>query len=592
MYNKIKQDISEPYYLDNYSNDGQRFIAWYLRNIHNLDQDEALECITDGAKDKQIDAIYIDNDNQTVYVIQGKFKQECIDTITLNECTAILDHIKNLETLQYCANDKLKRKVKEMADAKNADYDFVFEFVTTAKLSDDAYTSSLMYQNKFREEDRLNATLDVVDTNSLIIRYEQAINKPRPFVNCDLKLIPGKYMVLDIAETKAIIATVPLSACLNIDGIKDGRLFRKNVRHSLGNNKVNKEIASTIKKAPDHFYFLHNGITALCSKMEIDNDVLHLTDFNVINGCQSLSTIYSCSETVRKASNAYIMFKIYAISNTELSDEISRSTNTQSTVKTRDLRSNEKCILKLKKSFEQYFPDGYMITKRGEKAPQNKNRDLVVDIEELGSFIASWYVQRPTKSYSSAIVFKDYFDVMFRDRDYSPKQIIALTQIFRSIDDYWNNKDEVKTDKDLSRGKSVLRYHHLYALSIVMCCFNNVAFSMVPNPDIVYTLLSNNNLLDEIIDLSYEILTSALKTARDESVDALKDDANSNLMNFFVMNWLKNLDSIRAINKSARAVIAAGKMFKKDFFDVCYRVLYMPNMFINRLPVGGELKDS
>lgn len=59
MYEKIKADISNEYYLANYPNDGQRFVAWYLRNIHNLDTYETKDCITDGAGDKQIDAMHI-----------------------------------------------------------------------------------------------------------------------------------------------------------------------------------------------------------------------------------------------------------------------------------------------------------------------------------------------------------------------------------------------------------------------------------------------------------------------------------------------------------------------------------------------------
>lgn len=34
MYAKILHDIQQTYYQDNYANDGQRFVAWYLRNIH------------------------------------------------------------------------------------------------------------------------------------------------------------------------------------------------------------------------------------------------------------------------------------------------------------------------------------------------------------------------------------------------------------------------------------------------------------------------------------------------------------------------------------------------------------------------------
>lgn len=37
MYAKILNEISQQYYIDNYPNEGQRFVAWYLRNIHLLD---------------------------------------------------------------------------------------------------------------------------------------------------------------------------------------------------------------------------------------------------------------------------------------------------------------------------------------------------------------------------------------------------------------------------------------------------------------------------------------------------------------------------------------------------------------------------
>lgn len=49
MYDKIKNDIAQEYYVKNYLNDGQQFVAWYRRNIHNFDIFEAKTCITDGA---------------------------------------------------------------------------------------------------------------------------------------------------------------------------------------------------------------------------------------------------------------------------------------------------------------------------------------------------------------------------------------------------------------------------------------------------------------------------------------------------------------------------------------------------------------
>lgn len=41
MYQKIQKEINKPYYQQYYSNDGQRFIAWYLRNIHLRDVNQS-----------------------------------------------------------------------------------------------------------------------------------------------------------------------------------------------------------------------------------------------------------------------------------------------------------------------------------------------------------------------------------------------------------------------------------------------------------------------------------------------------------------------------------------------------------------------
>lgn len=288
MYEKIKNDIAQEYYVKNYPNDGQRFVAWYLRNIHNLDTFEAKACITDGAGDKQIDAVYIDDQSSTIYIIQGKFyKGDTVDAEPLREVTSSWIQIKNLP------------------------------------------------------------------------------------------------------------------------GIKDGTLFRKNVRQSLGTgNKVNKGIARTLRNNPEEFFFLHNGITAICSSIKIVNGTMSVKELNVVNGCQSLSTIFNCSESVRNVSDAYIMFRFYEISNAERADEISTCTNSQSAVKARDLRSNDKYVLAMKKAYEQHFTDGYFITKRGENAdPVKYNTAHIVDLTSLGKQLIAWHSQRPTISYSESRIF-------------------------------------------------------------------------------------------------------------------------------------------------------------------------------------------
>src|SRR3972149_1489478 len=51
------------------------FIAWFLR-VRVVDNDEkAINALVGAARDKGVDAIYIDPETKTVFIIQGKYRQ-------------------------------------------------------------------------------------------------------------------------------------------------------------------------------------------------------------------------------------------------------------------------------------------------------------------------------------------------------------------------------------------------------------------------------------------------------------------------------------------------------------------------------------
>src|SRR5260370_20430498 len=196
-----------------------------------------------------------------------------------------------------------------------------------------------------------------------------------------------------MANAQAIVTVLPLTECLRMPGIVDGKLFRKNVRQSLGaNNKVNRGMRKTIQsERPGDFFFYHNGITALCDRAQLSADrrTLTLKGLSVVNGCQSLSTIYSASERVRatEAKDASILFRFYEIPDRALGDRISINTNSQSAVKPRDLRSNDKVMVGLKRAFEARYPSGFFATKRGEERPADKDAKKTIDAAVLARMI-------------------------------------------------------------------------------------------------------------------------------------------------------------------------------------------------------------
>jgi len=240
VYKKISDDIAQEYYQQNFRNDGQRFVAWYLRNIHLRDPIQTRDDIVDGADDKQIDGVFVDDDKATIFVIQGKFiGRSSVDAEPLREVLSAWIQMRDLVRLQEVCNNKLKQKLSEVALAIEDEYEVC-------------------------------ATLLLVNEDEIRRRYDIALERENPSLSHSLDLSACQTLPVTIAGTQVVIAVGPLSECIKLPGIKDGTLFQKNVRQSLGlSNEVNRGIKNTIYGDRHRdFFFFHNGITAIFFTME------------------------------------------------------------------------------------------------------------------------------------------------------------------------------------------------------------------------------------------------------------------------------------------------------------------------------------
>jgi len=580
MFEQIKEEIKAAYFQQNFSNDGQRFVAWYLRNIHLRDMNESRDDITDGADDKQIDAIVIDDEQSTVYIVQGKFiGSSHVDAEPLREVLASWIQIRDLARLQEVGNNRLKRKLSEVARALEDEYEICFELITTASLTPAAHEDLATFQkqlSELSEREDVITTITLVDVDELRRRYDMALDQENPVVKHTLTLESGKYLPMTIAGTQALIAAIALNECINIPGVKDGTLFQKNVRQSLGlNNVVNKGIKGTIygDKHQD-FFFFHNGITAICSHMKLRDSQLELRGLSVVNGCQSLNTILSCSERVKTLDDTYVLFRFYEIPQRDRADRISISTNSQSPVKPRDLRSNDKRVLNLQKVFEQKYPTGRLITKRGEIPSADKDKHYVLDLSELGKFLITWHSQRPNMAYSEARIFDKYFEQLFK-REYRPENAQALNWWQRAVMTGWSDANPFGLNETLRAMKAYAPFHQLYAVSMCFAIANNEQ-ERVPSPHRAYEKAKSCGLVDQIVEIAGTCLNTALEAAANEPQPQGRV--------FSPQNWIKAKTCLAAINQAIRGyfsmlpTLPGGKdhskrlkegmaMLKEDFED-------------------------
>src|ERR1035441_2934714 len=128
LITRIRADIEKDPYYKNFANDGERFLAWYLRNIYQRTAVEARQDITDGQDDKEIDAVIVDDEKRKVFIFQGKFFTDTsVDGGPIQEILTAWLRIQDLPSLQEAANEKLRPKIAAIAEALKDDYEVVFE---------------------------------------------------------------------------------------------------------------------------------------------------------------------------------------------------------------------------------------------------------------------------------------------------------------------------------------------------------------------------------------------------------------------------------------------------------------------------------
>lgn len=157
-------------------------------------------------------------------------------------------------------------------------------------------------------------TIDVIETE---IDFSQKILLP------DIPQINQSYLgYVDYEEYLKLI--------VGENGEIRKNVFYDNVRDYQGDNEVNLEIAETVKTAADKFVLLNNGVTIICKKLTNLRNKFTLTDYQIVNGCQTSHVLYYNKNLV--SSSLQIPIKLIETSDEDTVNSIIKATNRQTEV--------------------------------------------------------------------------------------------------------------------------------------------------------------------------------------------------------------------------------------------------------------------
>ena len=219
---------------------------------------------------------------------------------------------------------------------------------------------------------------------------------------------------------------------ITLEGIQDGSLFDKNVRYWLGKTRINREIAKTLKNETEHFNILlyNNGITIICESLTMDDNGVHIENYAVVNGCQTVLTLFENEQVINE--NVHIMVRIIKTGkDEELSRKITRYNNNQNAINPRDLKSNDKLQEDIQKQIIDYFDHNILYNiKRGESEAGYK---IVMRNDFIAQLIVSFMRLEPYTAHQKTQIFETNYSNIF-SRHINPPLIFLLWEMYRIID--------------------------------------------------------------------------------------------------------------------------------------------------------------
>jgi|SRR5579859_100498 len=313
----------------------QAFARWFANLYFDHTQDVF---VSDGTKDGKVDLFLSTHDDETVrhFAINSKF------TSIYNEGSpnSFYDEIARFRNA--FANKGARRAFLE----KTIRPELRSRYRTLLERYDAGKAHLLFITNHRRNEKQFETVkspdLDIFHLEDIVQFMVDHIEGAMP--RTPTMLLTGIRGVLSADRRDTEVSTSIVFARLTdfVNYMKKDPydlLFARNVRLSLGNTAVNKDIRETFRGAPQEFAYSNNGITMLCEKQTHHPGSLELQIVNprVVNGSQ---TLHSIRDVDNAKDFARVMVRIIEVPPISASDLSKQSQERKELVRKISIRSN------------------------------------------------------------------------------------------------------------------------------------------------------------------------------------------------------------------------------------------------------------
>ena len=463
--------------------------AYSLHILAGVSSQQAADSIVDGFDDNGIDALLFQKSQNTLWLVQSKWIQ----------------------------TGKKSPPAAELRSFKDGVFDLL-----------DFNSSKNRFNYKFEyKEDEINAALTcpglkiravVVYTGSTLGKHSRTVlsdlaedlNDGEDIVSCDIFDLESIFKALsDRHNSQDIDVQFELSNWGRVDepykafygqinasdvgkwwSEHKNKIFDQNIREFIGESTVNQEISSTIDTEPELFWYFNNGITVLCKEINKvgAKKTRHIGEFDakgisIVNGAQTIGCIgalyqSSSSESREKIEDAEISIRFISLEGCEedFSSRVTRATNTQNKVESRDFIALDSEQSRLSKEFRTCGKKYHYKRTAETVSRDEKNYELeeaTVALACIGQDVALVIKAKQELSSLWADSTQPPYTSLFNSHVNATK-LYRCIDIKRRVEELVSKEQEDTGDKTR---KAILNHGNLFILNFVFSQVNKDIFS-------------------------------------------------------------------------------------------------------------------
>jgi len=435
------------------------FVAWCLLHLPDyldIEVQEAIDAIVDGAEEKGIDAIYIPEKGKKLLVMQTKRRRDPKKAgIRKNDLVQLFNGVEWLldGDLARIQNARFRAKAEEFREAyQSFDYEgvkIVLAATVEHGLSREAQDEIDLALARLRSRGpRFDIeTMTVEDLRQLFIGQVH-----QPFsLTINLKL-QGQPYIYEGGSARALVGTVKGVDLARLYDEHRHRVLAANIRSFLGNVKINKGIQATARDPEEaqNFWFYNNGVTFVCDEFSfrsLTDTTVKLENAQIINGAQTISSLWrvwresQVSQTPMQNVDVVIRI-IEKKGDIDFRRKVTLFTNSQNAVLQSDLVGTDTIQIELKRRLLDmgYY---YEIRRGDYRAEREELQNRGVSVQDTFTLklaaqaLATFFEQIPAiaKSRTSKLFLSQedggYYDKLFTPQTEPLHLVLAVTTLRR-----------------------------------------------------------------------------------------------------------------------------------------------------------------